>query len=134
MGPVVIVIYQYKIIMKAITITYWIFTGLLTALCLLSSILDISHAPDAVALIKHLGYPLYFVTFIGVVRLFGIGAVLVQGYPKLKEWAYAGLFFDMAGAVYSHVATGDSFGVFAPAFIGVLLVAGSYFFYRKRAY
>lgn len=111
---------------------YWIVTGLLTVLCLFGSILDLSHAPDAVALIQHLGYPLYFVTFIGVVRLLGIIAVLIPGNPRLKEWAYAGLFFDMGGALYSHLVSGDGFGIFAPALIGVLLVGGSYFLYRKR--
>src|SRR5258708_7537608 len=118
--------------MKKINIIYWVFTCLMTALCVLGSFLDISHAPDAVALIKHLGYPLYFVTFIGVIRLLGIIAVFIPGYPKVKEWAYAGLFFDTAGAMYSHIATGDPVSIFAPALIGLIAVTGSYFYDQKR--
>jgi len=117
--------------MKKTNIIYWTFTGLLTALCLLGSFLDVTRSADAVALITHLGYPLYFVTFIGVVRLLGIIAILIPGYPKIKEWAYAGLFFDMAGALYSHLAVSDPTNVFAPALIGVILVSGSYN-YQKR--
>jgi hypothetical protein len=114
-------------------IVYWVFTGLLVLFILLGSFLDISHAPDAVALIRHLGYPVYFVTFIGLIRLLGGIAIVVPGYPKIKEWAYAGLAFDMFGALYSHLSTGDGFGIFAPALIGLILVMGSYYFYRKNS-
>ena len=118
--------------MKKVTLIYWIFTGLFSALAVLGSVLDISHSKDAVALITHLGYPLYFITFIGVVRLLGVVAILLPRYPIIKEWAYAGLVFDMGGALYSHIATGDPFSVFAPALLALCLVAGSYIFYHKK--
>jgi len=118
--------------MKNIKIIYRVFTGLLTALGLLGSFADISHSSDAVQLITHLGYPIYFITFIGVVRILGIIAVLMPGFRKIKEWAYAGLFFDMAGALYSHIATGDAFAIFAPAMLGLILVVGSYIAYHKK--
>ena len=99
----------------------------------MGSISDIMHQPDAVAFIAHLGYPVYFISFIGIMRLAGIAAILVPGYPRIKEWAYAGLFFDMLGAVYSGIASGDTASNLAPALIGMLLVIGSYVFYRKIA-
>jgi len=117
--------------MKKIKIIYWIFTGLITAFSILGSYLDISHAKDAVALIAHLGYPVYFTTFIGVVRLLGVLAILIPGYPKIKEWAYAGLVFDFSGAINSGIAIGDPFGAIAPAGFALILVIGSYIFYRK---
>lgn len=51
-----------------------------------------------------LGYPVYFIPFIGVVKLLGVIAILIPGFNRIKEWAYAGLFFDLAGAVYSVIA------------------------------
>ena len=119
--------------MKQTKIIYWVFTGLMTAFLLLGSFLDLSHDKEAEALIAHLGYPLYFVTFIGVVRLLGVVAVLVPGFPIVKEWAYAGLVFDMLGAIYSHIATGDPIGAWMPAFIGLVLVVGSYIFYHRKS-
>ena len=118
--------------MKKINIIYWIFTGLFSALAVMGSVLDITHSKDAVDLITHLGYPLYFITFIGVVRLLGVIAILIPNYPKVKEWAYAGLVFDMGGALYSHIASGDQFSIFAPALIGLILIIGSYVYYRKK--
>jgi len=117
--------------MKTKKITYWIVTALLTILCLMGSISDIMHQPEAVAFIAHLGYPAYFISFIGIMRLAGVGAILVPGYPRIKEWAYAGLFFDMFGALYSGIANGDALSSWMPALIGMLLVIGSYVFYRK---
>ncbi len=118
--------------MKKIKIIYWVFTGLFSALAIIGSVPDIIHSKDAVDLIKHLGYPLYFITFIGVAKLLGVTAILIPGYPKIKEWAYAGLVFDMGGALYSHIATGDSFTLFVPALIALILIVGSYVYYHKK--
>lgn len=118
--------------MRKTKIIYWVFTSLFLALAVLGSFLDISHSKEAVELITHLGYPIYFITFIGEVRLLGVIVILIPGFPKIKEWAYAGLVFDMGGALYSHIATGDTFNVFAPALIALILVTGSYIYYRKH--
>lgn len=120
--------------MKKTKIIYWILTGLLSALVVLGSALDISHSKDAVELITHLGYPLYFISFLGIARLMGVIAILVPGFPKIKEWAYAGLAFDMLGALYSHIATGDSIAVFGPALLALALVIGSYISYHRKMY
>jgi hypothetical protein len=58
--------------------------------------------------IVHLGYPLYFITIIGFWKVLGAIALLVPGFPRLKEWAYAGTFFNMTGAAASHAVCGDA--------------------------
>ena len=106
----------------------------MTGLMLFSSFLDLSHNPGAVALITHLGYPEYFISFIGLVRLAGIITILLP-FPwlsKLKEWAYAGLIFDLVGAIYSHWAIGDPFSVWGGPFTGLILTVGSYIYFHKR--
>ena len=64
------------------------------------------NVPDAVAFMTALGYPPYFTPFIGVAKLLGSIAILIPGFPRIKEWAYAGLVFDLIGAVYSQIAVG----------------------------
>ena len=91
--------------MKKTNALYWVFTGLFSAIMVLSSIPDIIMSPDAVTFMHQLGYPDYFIPFIGVAKVLGVIAILIPGYPRIKEWAYAGLFFDLIGAVYSQVAT-----------------------------
>ncbi|MGV2448107.1 UNVERIFIED_CONTAM: DoxX family protein, partial [Bacillus sp. ATCC 13368] len=81
--------------MKKTKIIYWIFTGLLVALMVLGSIPDIMSVPDAVALFNHLGYPTYLLPFIGIAKLLGVVAILIPGFPRIKEWAYAGFVFDL---------------------------------------
>ncbi len=68
--------------------------------------------------ITHLGYPLYFLTILGVWKILGVIAVLIAKFPLLKEWAYAGFFFAMSGAVFSHFASGDG----AQEFFGPILL------------
>ena len=64
--------------------------------------------PGGADKITHLGYPIYFLTILGIWKLLGDIAILIPKYPLLKEWAYAGFFFAMSGAIYSHVVAGDS--------------------------
>jgi DoxX-like protein len=119
--------------MKKTKIIYWIFTGLLAALMLLGSIPDIMSAPDAIAIVTtHLGYPAYFIPFIGVAKLLGVVAILVPGFPRLKEWAYAGFVYDLTGAIYSAIAVGDPASKWLPIFIGIILIAFSYIYYHKK--
>jgi hypothetical protein len=78
-----------------------------------------------------LGYPLYMLPFIGIAKLLGVIAILVPGFPRIKEWAYAGLFFDLTGAVYS----GLSVGGFNPQMLVMLVPYGlgtlSYIYHHK---
>jgi hypothetical protein len=72
----------------------------------------------------HLGYPLYFLTFLGVWKVLGAVAIVVPGFPRLKEWAYAGMIFDLSGAVVSRAVMGDgAANVIPPFVVGCLVVA-----------
>ncbi len=84
--------------MKKNKALYWTITGLFLAFMLFSAVPDILVVPDAVTFMVHLGYPKYFIPFIGVAKLLGVIAILVPGFPRIKEWAYAGLCFDLIGA------------------------------------
>ena len=117
--------------MKKRNILYWMLTGIMAALMLLGSIQDVLRVPAARAWFVHLGYPSYLLPVIGIAKILGVTAVVAPGTRRLKEWAYAGLVFDLLGATYSHISVGDSFAWIIPV-IGLLLVAGSYAFYRKK--
>lgn len=117
--------------MKKRNILYWILTGTMAAFMLMGSIQDVLRVPAALAWFVHLGYPSYLLPFIGIAKILGVTAVVAPGTRRLKEWAYAGLVFDLLGATYSHISVGDSAAWLIPV-IGLLLVAGSYAFYRKK--
>ena len=118
--------------MNARTSIGWIVTGLMAALMLLSAVPDVLRIPDALAVFRHLGYPPYLLLFLGTAKILGVAAVLVPGVSRLKEWAFAGLTFDLTGALYSHLSVGDPTSVWMPAAIGLLLMAASYLAYRTR--
>jgi len=73
----------------------WTVTGLMAALMLLSAVPDILRIPDALLVFTHLGYPPYLLVFLGTAKILGVAAVLVPGFPRIKEWAFAGLTFDV---------------------------------------
>ena len=117
--------------MKKINIIYWILTGLFAFLMLGSAIPDIIISSVAVkGMHEELGYPIYFIPFIGVAKLLGVIAVLIPGFHKLKEWAYAGLIFDLIGATYSILAIGKPDWMFM--LLPLALGTASYIFYRRR--
>ena len=90
---------------KTTNLLYWIFTILFAGLMIFSSIPHVlNNAESKQILHDMLGYPVYFIPLIGVAKLLGSVVILIPGLKKLKEWAYAGLFFDLAGAVYSGIA------------------------------
>ena len=111
---------------------YWIVTGLMAAYMLFASIPDLLRIPQAVAIFSHLGYPLYLLPFLGSAKAVGVMAVLVPGLPRLKEWAFAGLVFDLIGALFSHLSVGDGPNGWLPAAVGLLLVTGAYLTHRMR--
>jgi uncharacterized membrane protein YphA (DoxX/SURF4 family) len=87
---------------------------------------QLARSPQAVEGFAHLGYPAYFVSFLGVWKILGALAVLVPGLPRLKEWAYAGIFFDVSAAVVSVIAVGDGFALALLPFAFVLLTLASW--------
>src|SRR5256714_6499857 len=90
--------------------TIWLALGMLStgAVQLFKVKAEGAVAPPGVYGITHLGYPVYFLTILGIWKILGVVAVLIPKFPLLKEWAYAGFFFVMSGAVFSHIASGDS--------------------------
>src|SRR6185295_1532972 len=116
--------------MKARTWIGWIVTGLMAALMLLSAVPDVLRIPDALVVFRHLGYPPYLLLFLGTAKLLGVAAVLIPGASRLKEWAFAGLTFDLTGALYSHLSVGDPASAWTPAAIGLALMTGSYIAYQ----
>src|SRR6266436_8655783 len=85
-------------------------------------------APPGVYGITHLGYPVSFLTILGVWKLLGVIAILIPKFPLLKEWAYAGFFFTMTGSVFSHIASGDSMTQNVPALLLLILTVISWYF------
>ena len=90
--------------MKNTKILYWIFTGLFAAFMLFSAIPDLLVTDEAIKFITGLGYPLYIVAFLGAAKILGVIGLLIPGFPRVREWAYAGLFIDLTGATYSVVS------------------------------
>ena len=119
--------------MKKLNILYWIFTGLYAAFIILTAIPDVVSSPDAVKMIvTQLGYPAYFLPFVGVAKVLGGIVLLVPGFPRLKEWAYAGLVFDLMGALYSFIAIGLPASDWLAMLLFFAVLGASYFFYHKR--
>lgn len=86
--------------------------------------MQLLRAPDAVAGISNLGYPIYFVVLLGVWKTLGAVTILAPRLPRLKEWAYAGIVFDLTGAAVSQAASGSSIGnVLGPALFTLLALA-----------
>jgi hypothetical protein len=111
---------------------YWVVTVVMAAFMLMASIPDVLRLPQAIEIFGHLGYPTYLLPFLGTAKILGVIAVLVPGVGRLKEWAYAGLVFDIIGALYSHLTVGDPVSVWGFALVAVVLVAGSYVCGRLR--
>ena len=109
-------------------IIYWIVTVLLSLGMLANGLAQIFHAKGFVDIVVHLGYPLYFLYIIGVWKILGVTAILIPRFKLVKEWAYAGFFFAMSGAVLSHIALGDPMKEIAPSLVLLILVALSWYF------
>lgn len=112
-------------------IAYYIVTGLMVAFMGFSAIPDILQIKEAVEVMDHLGYPPYLLPFLGVAKLLGVIGVLQPWFPRLREWAYAGLVIDVVGAFYSHVSSGDPLPMTLGPVIALVLIFGSYILYRR---
>ena len=109
-------------------IIYWISTIWLALGMVSTGIVQLMKSKEDVAMMIRLGYPIYFLMIIGVWKLFGVIAVLIPKFPILKEWAYAGFFFLMSGAVISHLVVGDAAKeLFGPMLLIVLTMVSWYF-------
>ena len=112
-------------------IIYWIATVWL-ALGMVSTgavqLFEAKEGQGGADMVTHLGYPIYLLTILGIWKLLGVLAVLIPNFPVLKEWAYAGFFFVMLGAIFSHIAVGDPMREIFPSLLLLILTLVSWYF------
>jgi len=109
-------------------IIYWVSTLWLALGMTSTGIVQFIKMKEEVDLFNRLGYPIYFLTILSIWKILGVVAVLIPRFPLLKEWAYAGFFFAMSGAVFSHIASGSAaLDYFGPVLLIVLTVTSWYF-------
>src|SRR6266851_3042357 len=104
---------------------YWISTIFVAFIMTSSGVLALTHAPAMMKALAHLGYPAYFSNLLGVAKLSGVCVLLVPGWARLKEWAYAGFGITILSASYSHLLSGDGFQALEPL-ITLVALAASY--------
>jgi hypothetical protein len=120
---------------KTINIIYWISTIIFAALMVFSAVGGLQPTTDTIKIFHDgLGYPIYFIQYISYAKLLGVIAILIPGLNRtVKEWAYAGLFFDLAGAFYSGIAASGKFDpIILTMFIWIVPGVISYIFWRKK--
>jgi uncharacterized membrane protein YphA (DoxX/SURF4 family) len=109
-------------------IVYWIATIWLALGMVSTGGVQLLRSQADIDLMTRLGYPLYLLTILGIWKILGVAAVLIPKFPLLKEWAYAGFFFAMSGAIISHIASGSPMSeMFGPALLLFLTVVSWYF-------
>ena len=109
-------------------IIYWIATIWLALGMLSTAIVQVLQTKEEADMMSRLGYPAYLLTIIGVWKILGVVAVLIPKFPLVKEWAYAGFFFAMSGAIISHLMVGDEAKeIFGPTLLLLLNVVSWYY-------
>ena len=109
-------------------IIYWASTIWLALGMLAGGLQQLFHVKGFVDINAHLGYPLYFLYILGAWKILGAIAILIPKFSLLKEWAYAGFFFVMSGAVFSHIASGDPVNEIAHPLVLLILTVVSWYF------
>jgi uncharacterized membrane protein YphA (DoxX/SURF4 family) len=117
--------------MRKTKVIYWIFTALLILLMLFSAVSSFFPNPQGEAMMKNIGYPYNILQLLAVLKILGAIALLVPGYPRLKEWAYAGFTFDLIGAIYAFLIIGTPVTDVTFMIVGLLLVFSSYIYHHK---
>ena len=115
-------------ISKRNKIIYWIATLWLALGMVSTGIVQLLKVEEEAAVFTGLGYPLYLLTILGIWKLLGVVAVLVPKFPLLKEWAYAGFFIAMSGAIFSHIAVGNPVKDILPPLLLLVLTVLSWYF------
>jgi hypothetical protein len=119
--------------MKKLNIAYWVVTGLFAAFMIFSSVGNVVSNADSVALIHtQMGFPLYIIPFLGVAKILAAVTILIPKLDRIKEWAYAGLVFDLVGATYSFIALGYPASGWALMFVFIGIAMLSYYLHRRR--
>jgi hypothetical protein len=102
---------------------YWVFTVLAALLFAIPGAALLLRVPHFTEDMARLGYPTYFLTILGVWKLLGVMAILSPGLPRMKEWAYAGMIFDLSSAAISRtVMGGDAIKILPPILVGVIVI------------
>ncbi len=113
-------------------IIYWIVTIWLCLGMVSTAIIQLfrirAGGPGTEKNLIHLGFPTYILTLLGIWKILGVIALLIPKFPLLKEWAYAGIFFTVTGALYAHIASGDTFTFLLPSLLYLLLISVSWYF------
>jgi len=113
-------------------IIYWIATIWLSLGMLSTGAVQLfklkGDGPGSLDSMTQLGYPAYFVTILGISKILGVVALLIPKFPLIKEWAYAGFFFIMSGAIFTHIAAGNSIGEIFPSLLLLILIVVSWYF------
>ena len=117
---------------KTINVIYWISTGLILAMMLFSAASSFMETPESTKMMAAIGYRPYVLHLLAVAKVLGVIAILTPGFPRLKEWAYAGFTFDLIGATYSFYASGFAFKDWVFMLVLIAVLACSYIFYHKR--
>ncbi|MEO5977214.1 MAG: DoxX family protein [Chryseolinea sp.] len=114
--------------LKRNKIIYWVATLWLSLGMISTGIVQLIKMKEEADMFTRIGYPSYLLTILGVWKILGVIAVLIPKFPLLKEWAYAGFFFAMSGAIFSHLAVGDEAKeLFGPMLLIVLNIVSWYF-------
>tara|TARA_Y100001949_G_C15869124_1_gene278717 strand:- start:121 stop:510 length:390 start_codon:yes stop_codon:yes gene_type:complete len=109
-------------------IIFWVATLWLALGMTSTGIVQLIKMEEEIAMMTRLGYPEYISTILGVWKLLGVIVILIPRFPLIKEWAYAGIFFNMSGAIFSHLIVGsDPFELFGPTLLIVLAMVSWYF-------
>lgn len=114
--------------MRTKKISYWIATIWLSLGMLSTGIVQLLKMEQDVNRMAELQYPVYLLTLLGIWKILGVIAVLIPKFPILKEWAYAGFFFAMSGAVFSHIASGSPASEIFPSLLLLILTVVSWYF------
>jgi uncharacterized membrane protein YphA (DoxX/SURF4 family) len=115
-----------------INIIYWTSTVLILGMMLFSAASSFMENPEGTKMMDAIGYRPYVLHLLAIAKVLGVIAILTPGFPRLKEWAYAGFMFDLVGATYSFYASGFAFKDWAFMLVLIAVLACSYIFYHKR--
>ncbi|KIC95423.1 DoxX family protein [Flavihumibacter solisilvae] len=113
---------------KRNNIIYWIATAWLALGMISTGLVQVFKTTGEVPFITNLGYPGYFLKLLGAWKILGVVVLLIPRFPLLKEWAYAGFFFTMSGAIFSHIAAGDPVSEIFPSLWLLILTLVSWWF------
>ncbi len=117
--------------MKKTKILFYIFTGIFSLAMLGGAFAELTFSETAVAQFIHLGYPLYLLYILGIAKILGVIGIWQNKIETLREWAYAGFFIDILGALASHIFVGDSVKEYGFALVMLAILSISYFNFKK---